>query len=622
MDALSGVGGVRTVLGLHENVVTGAGDGYARMARRPAMTLLHLGPGLANGLANLHNAKRASSPMLNLIGTMATWHTAADASLQMDVESLTQTVSCWASLLPSRELLHTFAREAIARVSAFASPDGCRIATLLLPHDLQWQICSHSGAHMEPSLIVPSSGGGVVAIDALLQDLAEAGRRGALLLGGEALCEPMLSVFASYARCVGTAILCVNEFARADRGQGRPAVRRIPYHSQQAREFLESFTVMVFINAVEPTAQFGYPESISTLVSSHSKIHRIPFAELSAVLHHLQGAISRDAAGELEPMAFPSNLFPPDGILTAPKMWQLVAGLQPLDTIIIVDESLTSGGEYWEASQHSPPFSHLSQTRGAFRNGPPCAVGAALACPDRHVINLQADSSGLYSSQALSTQARERLNITTVVCANNAYGILQVDLARQKPKFGGRGCVVNALTQLNDPPIDWVNLAAGYGVLAVTVNTCEELARELSTAIDAQGPRVIVASLRTLPSAMVDGNHNIVHAYATSAPYPPSVAEPKFDCDPWNILQAAAERQPTHVALMQELEAVLSYGEVRTMALHLAACLHERGTRGGGRIAALSANCWQLIPLHYAVAALRCAILNINTRLASQVRLT
>ena len=226
----------------------------------------------------------------------------------------------------------------------------------------------------------------------------------------------------------------------------------------------------------------------------HAALHALDFTDLPGAVAHLASLLPPAPAPPpaLSPPAAPPP--PPAGRLTAAKLCQLVAALQPAEAVV-VDESLTSGTAYWEASEAAPPFAHLALTGGAIGQGPPCAVGAAVACPGRRVINFQADGSGLYTAQALWTQAREKLAVTTVVCANNAYGILKIELARQKPKHGGRGEAVEKLTNLQQPAIDWVQLAGGYGVPAVAVGTAEEFSREFSAALAADGPRVVVAML-------------------------------------------------------------------------------------------------------------------------------
>jgi len=567
VDALAADGDVRAVLGLHENVVTGAADGFARMSGRAAMTLLHLGPGLANGLANLHNAKRSGVPVLNVVGDMAVWHSCADAPLQMDIEALARTVSGWVATPRVPLWLEPMIREALGWVAAPLQPGRSRVATLILPHDLQWEpTCADAPAvdvSRPPPKLVPfdellarddeqqlrdaaaaeaaaaavtaaaaaaeaaaaavaaaadgdADGDGDGAppppeppepakgVRAFMREVAAALREagpggGALYLGGDALCEPTLSTAAAVARASGALLLCPNSFSRVDRGRGRPAVQRVPYFPQQAQTYLRQFGTLVLVGTTAPVAQFGYADGPSSLVSEATALYDVAFADLRGALTHLatllQDAPAPAPAPQSPPAAPPPPPPPlPTGKLTASKMCQLVARLQPAESVV-VDESLTSGTAYWEASEASPPFSHLALTGGAIGVGPPLAVGAAVACPARRVINLQADGSGLYTAQALWTQARERLNVTTVVCANNAYHILKLELARQKPRHGGKGAVVDGLTNLQNPTIDWVQLAAGYGVPAVAVATADEFAREFSRAVEAEGPHVVVAML-------------------------------------------------------------------------------------------------------------------------------
>ena len=274
VDSLEGIGGVRAVLGLHENVVTGAADGYGRMARKPAMTLLHLGPGLSNGLANLHNAKKAGTPVLNVIGTMATWHAAAEAPLKMDAEGLARTVSSFISEPQSRAVLGEALSQSIAQLAPTATPGTSRVATLLLAHDLQWE--KGTGARPAAAPAAPAaSSGHAAAIDALRQ----AGTRGALFLGGDALCEPMLSRLGALARQIGLTLLCANGFARADRGQGRPRIERVPYFPQQAAQCLAKFSVCAFLDAIEPVAQVTSRTSLPSLgVAQHRLCRAVRFS--------------------------------------------------------------------------------------------------------------------------------------------------------------------------------------------------------------------------------------------------------------------------------------------------------------------------------------------------------
>ena len=521
VDAL-GASAIRSVLGLHENVVTGAADGFARMARRPAMTLLHLGPGLANGLANLHNARRAGSPVFSVVGDMAVWHSAAEAPLKMDVQALAHTVSCWVGTPRTPLWLRPLVREGLAHCAAPAAAGCSRVCTLVLPHDVQWEPVpdaeppagTHAPVADAPSFAEQLQQSDEAIARAAAQEgaaagaeppvgvreyvaraaaaLHEAGARGALYLGGDALLEPTLSTLAGVARAVGATLCCVNSFARVDRGRGRPPVERVPYFPQQAAAYFDAFSVVLLVGAPPPVAQFGYADGPSSLIDAAATASfALDFLDLAAAVRHLASLLP-PAPPPPPPVSKAPAL--PTGRLNANKLCAVVAALQPADAII-VDESLTSGTAYWALSEEAPPFAHLALTGGAIGQGPPAAVGAAVACPERRVINLQADGSGLYTAQALWTQAREGLKVTTVVCANNAYNILRIELSRQKPKHGGRGDAVDGLTQLQRPQIDWVHLARGYGVAAAAVDTAEDLARELADALDADGPRVIVANI-------------------------------------------------------------------------------------------------------------------------------
>src|SRR5213082_1858792 len=149
VNALDRMPSVRAVLGLFEGVCSGAADGYARMGGRPALTLLHLGPGLSNALANLHNARRARSPVVNLVGDQATWHRAADAPLTSDIVSLARPVSRW--VRESRSAA-TVAQDAAEAIAAAQEPPG-GVATLILPSDCQ---AAEAPGPVKPIAVAPA----------------------------------------------------------------------------------------------------------------------------------------------------------------------------------------------------------------------------------------------------------------------------------------------------------------------------------------------------------------------------------------------------------------------------------------------------------------------------------
>ena len=482
--ALDSITGVRAILGLFEGVCTGAADGYGRMADRPALTLLHLGPGFANGIANLHNARRAHTPLVNIIGDHATWHRPVDAPLTSDIASLAHPVSGWVRESRSaRELPDDFAEA----IRASLSPPG-RVATLIVPADCQWE-------ESEPprGSAIPAADPRRVAADRVeatavaLRD----SRRPALLLGGHALRDRGLAAANRIAAATDALVLCPTFPARVERGAGRAGVERLPYFPDLAIEALAGVDALVLAGTPEPVAFFGHPSTPSQLAPSDTA--RI-----------LLSNVEEDSTQALEDLAAtldtpPATLIdavrpdPPTGELTPATLGAALAALQP-ENAIVVDEGATSGMPYYAAAAGAPPHSYLALTGGAIGQGLPCATGAAIACPDRKVIALQADGSGLYTLQALWTQAREGLDVVTLICANRSYRILQIEMARAG--IAEPGPQARSLTDLDRPTIDWVSLAQGFGVPGTRVETSEQLVDALERALTASGPRLIEVILR------------------------------------------------------------------------------------------------------------------------------
>jgi acetolactate synthase-1/2/3 large subunit len=513
VSALDTVWGVRAVLGLHETVCSGAADGYARLARKPALTLLHLGPGLANALANLHNARRAGSPVVNVVGDMASWHSAADPLLNMDIDALAGTVSRTVVRCATEDSPAARMAEACAAAASPAPAGAPRVATLIVPHDLSWERSpaakpkvESNGSPMAAAGLGPSPSLSPAAQE-FLGAVAQALRccpRGkvALYLGGAASIVDggALEATGRIASATGAVLLCENSFARLDRGAGLPAVRRLPYFPQDAADALKAFDKLILIDARRPVANFGYEGGPSALVThADDKVWELDASDVDipTALRFLSSAVGGDTVKPLVScggaFCLPARPLLPKGRLNPTSLCHIIAALQPKDAII-VDESLTSGNAYWEASRGCPPFAHLCLTGGAIGCGPPLAVGAAIAAPSRTVINFQADGSAMYSAQALWTQAREGLKVVTIVAANRAYAILKVELAKQRIA-PANGPAAKALTDLGNPPIDWVSLAQGLGVAAARADTAEALAAAMKEALDRSGPTVIEAVL-------------------------------------------------------------------------------------------------------------------------------
>lgn len=486
------VPGMRAVLGLFEGVCTGAADGYARMAEKPALTLLHLGPGFANGIANLHNARRARSAVVNVIGDHASWHLAVDAPLTSDIESLARPVSHW--VRRNRHAAELAGDMADALAAAGSAPG--RVATLIVAHDAQYD-AAHGAMAPRP---LPGAPVDAAAVDRAAVALREGGQPAALLLGGTALLARGQRAAVRVAAATG-AHLFVEQFpARLDRGAGLPRIDRLPYFPEHVMEVLAPYRTLVLAGAREPVAFFGYAGMPSRLVTAQQTVvplavadeHRPPGteADAGAMLEALADALGAPpegpAIGHTERPALPAGPLDPGTIAAA------LASVQP-ERAIVVDEAATTSAAYYAVSAAAPAHTLLTLTGGAIGQGPPCATGAALACPDRPVIDFQADGSGMYTLQALWTQAREGLNVTTLVCANRCYRILQFELMRAG--IAEPGPQARALTDLSSPALDWVLLGRGLGVPSVRVETAEALVAALRRALGEPGPHLIEAVL-------------------------------------------------------------------------------------------------------------------------------
>lgn len=475
--ALDSVGGIRPVLGLFEGVCTGAADGYARMLQKPAMVILHLGPGLANGLANLHNAKRAHSMMVNVVGEHSTWHLASDPLLAMDIDSLAKTVSGWRHTCHSPE---NFAQDMANAVHV--SKKG-QIATLIVPFDLQTK--------KNVNAAVVSAGLEKLSIDReeiiAAASLLKGKKKAALIFSGNPVGRKELTAAARIKQACGCDLMTGNFPPHIERGAGLPDVTRIPYLPEMAVDILSQYEVFVFIGAEEPVPFFGYEGVPAKYLRNgqmrfHITTHHQNLLEVLEALADELGAAPCTYSCMLPASKRPEM---PTGPLDALKICSVIAALQP-ENAIVVEEAITTGLMYYPITSGLPPFSLLTLTGGAIGQGAPCAAGAAIACPDRTVIDFQADGAGMYTLQALWTQAREGLNVKTLICSNRSYDILKFEYGRLG--VTPQRCATH-LTDLSG--IDWVSLGKGMGVPSVKVTTAEELAKELGRALEEKGPNLI-----------------------------------------------------------------------------------------------------------------------------------
>jgi acetolactate synthase-1/2/3 large subunit len=474
-------------------VVTGAADGYFRIARRPACTLLHLGPGLGNGLANLHNAKKAGSGVVNVVGDHATYHVALDAPLTSDIEGVARPMSHWVRTTPNADAVAPDAAQAIVEASTHPG----RVATLILPADAAWNDLDAASRPPAPEQLAArlrEVRQGTQASAAAVLESARALRapgQTLLLLGGTALGDEGLQTAGRIAAHTGCALMSEFYVARLARGAGRVLAPRIPYVVDLAVAALARFERIVTVGAPPPVGFFAYPGKPSLLAPERAQFvelatrHDDGVAALRALADELgasavapAGVVAARAAGGAAPTGKPTL----DGVAA------VLAAAIP-DNAIVIDEAVSSGRAFGAATAGAAPHDWLTAMGGSIGFGLPTAVGAAIADPSRRVLSLEGDGSGMYTPQALWTMARESLNVTVLVFANRSYRILRGELAGVGA--GEPGPRAAGMLDLDRPNLDWVALARGMGVPGVRVDELSALARELGRSLAQPGPSLI-----------------------------------------------------------------------------------------------------------------------------------
>ena len=477
--ALDRVPGMRCVLGLFEGVVTGAADGYARVTGKPASTLLHCGPGLANGLANLHNARRASTPVVNIVGDHATYHRPLDAPLTADTEGWARGVSGWVRTAMD---VKTVGADAAAAVQAANIAPG-QIATLILPSDTSW---NEGGipAQALPRVPVP------LASPNQIEECAAILRRGGsgivLLLGGEALSSQGLSLAHRIASATGCRLMAQGSNAKMARGQGRVSLDRVPYVVDAAVKAMAGTKQLLLCGARKPVTFFAYPDKPQTSIPDGAEIHILARQEQDLI----------EALSRLADMLHCPKVADPDngprheivrGPLTPESVASTLGALMP-EGAVIADESVTYGRGFFANTKAAPHHDWLNVTGGAIGGGMPMATGAAIGAPGRRVINMQADGSAMYTVQALWTQAREKLDVTTVILSNRKYQILIGELANVGANPGRTAL---DMLDIGNPDLDWPKMANAMGIEAASTDSCGGFADLLASSLNRKGPFLI-----------------------------------------------------------------------------------------------------------------------------------
>ncbi|MGB2757774.1 MAG: acetolactate synthase large subunit [Acidimicrobiia bacterium] len=477
--AFDQVEGIRGVLGLHENVVTGAADGYARISGRPASTLLHLGPGLGNGFANLHNARRAHTPLVNIVGDHATYHKQFDAPLETDIEAIAGACSRWVGRSKSVDDVAQLAAEAVAQANAGRGG----VATLILPADVAW-----SAVHSAPATAAVSALGfpDVDRVEAA-QAAMTSGERTVLLIGGRALRGRGLRAAQRSARATGAVLIAETFPAHMERGGALPAVDRLAYLAEFAAMQIGDAAHIILVDVPSPVSFFAYPSKPSDLVPENANVIHLVDENQDAVaaLEALADALDAPAfRPEDQPGARPDR---PTGEVTLESVAAAIGATLP-EGAIVADESNTSGLFVPGATQHSPEHDVMCITGGAIGIGLPLALGASLAAPDRPTVCLASDGSSLYTLPALWTMAREGCNITTVLYNNRSYAVLNMELKRVGADRTERAA---EMLDLSRPDQDFVALAQGLGVPALRVERAEDLTDALEQSYREPGPLLI-----------------------------------------------------------------------------------------------------------------------------------
>jgi acetolactate synthase-1/2/3 large subunit len=475
---------MRAVLCLFEGVATGAADGYGRMAGKPAAVLLHLGPGLANGLANLHNARRAATPIVNVVGDHATYHLQYDAPLTSDIVGFARPVSSW--ICESKSARSVGADAARAVQAACAAPGG--IATLILPADAAWSEAARAAGPLPQFAPQPPDPAAIAEAATLLGN----GKRTVLLLRGQALRGAGLEAAGRIAAKSGAQLLCDTFAPHTELGAGRVAVERLPYFAEQIVATLAGVEQMILVGAKPPVSFFAYPGKPSWCSPEGCRFAQLAHEHEDATqaLQALSEAVgAEDSQPVRAPLALPDL---PRGPLNPLAVAQAIAHLTP-DGAIFADESATSGLALSMVMPRARPHDHLALTGGAIGYGLPVAVGAAIAAPGRKVVCPHGDGGAAYTVQALWTMAREKLDVTTVVFANRSYAILNIEL--QRVGATGAGAKALSMLDLHNPEMNWTRIAQGFGVEASRAETAEEFVAQYQSAMKQRGPRLIEAMI-------------------------------------------------------------------------------------------------------------------------------
>lgn len=488
VGALDEVEGMRAILCLFEGVLSGAADGYARMARKPASTLLHLGPGLGNALANTHNAKKGNVPVINIVGDHATYHLEYDAPLTSDIESIAGAVSHWVHTSQSPGEIAKDTAEAVRQAGIG------KVASLMLPADVSWSDNPNGaeGAIEKPQAALVTS----AKLDEAVAKI-RASKNCMIMIGGREIDKQRGIALSKIGKAAGARV-CTEVFpGRVARGAGTAKIDRLPYLAGMAVEYVQEIDCMILIGAAKPVAFFAYPNTPSAIAPEACEQFMLagPNDDIDQVLDYL--LVSFEATGveaDVYPLQIPER---PSGVLDASTVAQALAHFLP-ENAIVIDEAITTGMAIGPGTLSARPHDWLNLTGGSIGWGLPGSVGAAVACPDRKVVCLEGDGSAMYTIQALWTMARENLDVLVVICNNQKYSILEMEFTQTGARDGTPGPKAGSTLDIGTPDMDFAAMAQGMGVSASRATSAEEFNTQLENAMANRGPHLIDAIIPTL----------------------------------------------------------------------------------------------------------------------------
>tara|TARA_R110002110_G_scaffold415561_2_gene650855 strand:- start:52472 stop:54037 length:1566 start_codon:yes stop_codon:yes gene_type:complete len=488
--ALDEVPAVRCVLCLFEGVLTGAAGGYALMARKPASTLLHLGPGLGNALANIHNAKKGHVPMVNIVGDHATYHLEYDAPLTADIEGIAGPVSHWVHTSKTPDDIARDAAEAVRQAGLG------QVATLVLPADVSWGD-NQNGAELAVAPAVPDA---VPAerVDSAMA-LLRSDKQGLILIGGREIDSQRGLMLSRVGKAAGVRVATEVFPARVARGAGTAVLERLPYLAEMAIDSLKDLDYLIMIGAAAPVSFFAYPNVPSAIApeSCEQLLLAGPDDDIDELLEILLERLDAvDREPDVQPLDLP-DLPTGDASLDVNAAAQAIAHCLP-ENAVVIDESITAGMLLFPMTIAAQPHDWLNLTGGSIGWGLPAAVGAAIACPERKVLCLEGDGSAMYTIQALWTMARENLDVTVVIFNNARYSVLEMEFARTGARGGSPGPKAASTLDIGSPQMNFVEMATGMGVTASRATTVDEFNQQLQQALAAKGPRLVEAMVPTL----------------------------------------------------------------------------------------------------------------------------